>query len=148
MEHLKGTARGVRLPPEIRDLPPEYGVPAVKYDRNGFRPRPRQLVFTRDAAHLLDEAKIKQTIRYGSLKGVSVSNLSDNFLIVHVTCDDIEQKGDPVLQCDFLFEALTKLSAIVDKRDLIRVVRGSVRFDIQPGREGFVDSSTGPKTDI
>ncbi|XP_061655785.1 unconventional myosin-Ih isoform X2 [Phyllopteryx taeniolatus] len=70
----------------------KYGVPVVKYDRNGFRPRPRQLVFTRDAAHLLDEAKIKQTIRYGSLKGVSVSDLSDNFLIVHVTCGDIKRK--------------------------------------------------------
>ncbi|XP_051906936.1 unconventional myosin-Ih [Hippocampus zosterae] len=124
----------------------KYSVPVVKYDRNGFRPRPRQLVFTRDAAYLLDEAKIKQRIRYGSLKGVSVSNLSDNFLILHVTCDDVKQKGDLVLECDFLFEALTKLSVIVDKCDFIQVVQDSVRFDIQPGREGVVDFRSGQES--
>lgn len=88
----------------------------VKYDRNGFRPRLRQLIFTQEAAYLVEEAKIKQRICYNSLKGqqrknpsgddkrgfsdidelmrsgVSVSNLSDNFLILHVTCDDNKQK--------------------------------------------------------
>uniref|UniRef100_A0AAX7UVS5 Myosin IHb n=1 Tax=Astatotilapia calliptera TaxID=8154 RepID=A0AAX7UVS5_ASTCA len=121
-------------------------VPVVKYDRNGFRPRLRQLIFTQEAAYLVEEAKIKQRIDYSSLKGVSVSNLSDNFLILHVTCDDSKQKGDLVLQCDFLFEALTKLSVIVNKQNCIHVVQGSVRFDIQPGREGFVDFKSGQES--
>ncbi|XP_054612452.1 unconventional myosin-Ih [Dunckerocampus dactyliophorus] len=127
----------------IRHEHVKYGVSVVKYDRNGFRPRPRQLVFTQEAAYLVEEAKIKQRIDYSSLKGVSVSNLSDSFLILHVTCDDIKQKGDLVLQCDFLFEALTKLSVLTRKQNLIQVVQGSVRFDIQPGREGFVDFRSG-----
>uniref|UniRef100_A0AAX7TU23 Myosin IHb n=1 Tax=Astatotilapia calliptera TaxID=8154 RepID=A0AAX7TU23_ASTCA len=124
----------------------KYSVPVVKYDRNGFRPRLRQLIFTQEAAYLVEEAKIKQRIDYSSLKGVSVSNLSDNFLILHVTCDDSKQKGDLVLQCDFLFEALTKLSVIVNKQNCIHVVQGSVRFDIQPGREGFVDFKSGQES--
>nr|XP_057907125.1 unconventional myosin-Ih isoform X2 [Doryrhamphus excisus] len=127
----------------IRHEHVKYGVSVVKYDRNGFRPRPRQLVLTQEAVYLVEEAKIKQRIHYSSLKGVSVSNLSDNFLILHVTCDDIKQKGDLVLQCDFLFEALTKLSVLTSKQNLIQVVQGSVRFDIQPGREGFVDFRSG-----
>uniref|UniRef100_A0A669CWK5 Unconventional myosin-Ih n=1 Tax=Oreochromis niloticus TaxID=8128 RepID=A0A669CWK5_ORENI len=126
--------------------PPQYSVPVVKYDRNGFRPRLRQLIFTQEAAYLVEEAKIKQWIDYSSLKGVSVSNLSDNFLILHVTCDDSKQKGDLVLQCDFLFEALTKLSVIANKQNCIHVVQGSVRFDIQPGREGFVDFKSGQES--
>ncbi|XP_004074969.2 unconventional myosin-Ih isoform X1 [Oryzias latipes] len=121
----------------------KYSVPVVKYDRNGFRPRLRLLIFTQEAAYLVEEAKIKQRIDYSSLKGVSVSNLSDNFLILHVTCDDSKQKGDLVLQCDHLFEALTKLSVIADKQNCIKVVQGSVRFDIQPGREGFIDFKSG-----
>ncbi|XP_024113501.1 unconventional myosin-Ic isoform X2 [Oryzias melastigma] len=121
----------------------KYSVPVVKYDRNGFRPRLRQLIFTQEAAYLAEEAKIKQRIDYSSLKGVSVSNLSDNFLILHVTCDDSKQKGDLVLQCEHLFEALTKLSVIADKQKCIKVVQGSVRFDIQPGREGFIDFKSG-----
>uniref|UniRef100_A0A3P9P9Z4 Unconventional myosin-Ih-like n=1 Tax=Poecilia reticulata TaxID=8081 RepID=A0A3P9P9Z4_POERE len=124
----------------------KYGVPVVKYDRNGFRPRLRQLIFTQEAAYLVEETKIKQRIDFTSLKGVSVSNLSDNFLILHVTCDDIKQKGDLVLQCDFLYEALTNLSFIADKQSCVKVVQGSVRFDIQPGREGFVDFKSGQES--
>ncbi|XP_037547694.1 unconventional myosin-Ih [Nematolebias whitei] len=126
----------------------KYSVPVVKYDRNGFRPRLRQLIFTQEAAYLIEEAKIKQRINYTSLKGVSVSNLSDNFLILHVTCDDLKQKGDLVLQCDHLFEALTKLSVTADKQNCIKVVQGSVRFDIQPGREGFVDFKSGQESTV
>uniref|UniRef100_A0A3Q1KA92 Uncharacterized protein n=1 Tax=Anabas testudineus TaxID=64144 RepID=A0A3Q1KA92_ANATE len=124
----------------------QYSVPVVKYDRNGFRPRLRQLIFTQEAAYLVEEAKIKQRIDYSSLKGVSVSNLSDNFLILHVTCDNTKKKGDLVLQCDYLFEALTKLSVIANKQNCIKVVQGSVRFDIQPGREGFVDFKSGQES--
>ncbi|XP_026153613.1 unconventional myosin-Ih isoform X2 [Mastacembelus armatus] len=126
----------------------KYSVPVVKYDRNGFRPRLRQLILTQDAAYLVEEAKIKQQIDYSSLKGVSVSNLSDNFLILHVTCDDIKRKGDLVLQCDYLFEVLTKLSVIANKQNCIKVVQGSVRFDIQPGREGFVDFKSGQESTV
>lgn len=124
----------------------KYSVPVVKYDRNGFRPRVRQLIFTQKAAYLIEEAKVKQRIDYSQLKGISVSNLSDNFLILHVLCDDIKQKGDLVLQCEYLFEALTKLSIIANKGNSINVVQGSVRFDIQPGREGFVDFKSGQES--
>uniref|UniRef100_A0A8D3BTC2 Myosin IHb n=1 Tax=Scophthalmus maximus TaxID=52904 RepID=A0A8D3BTC2_SCOMX len=123
-----------------------YSVPVVKYDRNGFRPRLRQLIFSLEAAYLVEEAKIKQRIDYSFLKGVSVSNLSDNFLILHVTCDDTKKKGDLVLQCDYLFEALTKLCVIANKQNCFKVVQGSIRFDIQPGREGFVDFKSGQES--
>uniref|UniRef100_A0A671QK42 Unconventional myosin-Ih-like n=1 Tax=Sinocyclocheilus anshuiensis TaxID=1608454 RepID=A0A671QK42_9TELE len=117
----------------------KYSVPVIKYDRNGFRPRFRQLIFTQAAAYLVEEAKIKQRVNYSSLKGVSVSDLSDNFLILHVTCEDTKQKGDLVLQCSYLFEALTKICVVTKNHNLIKIVQGSVRFDIQPGKEGFVD---------
>ncbi|CAL8321088.1 unnamed protein product [Lota lota] len=126
----------------------KYSVPLVKYDRNGFRPRLRQLILTQTAVYLVEEAKIKQRIDFNSLKGVSVSNLSDNFLIVHVAYDEIKHKGDLILQCDFLFEALTKLSVITNKQSSINVVQGSVRFDIQPGREGFIDFKSGQESMI
>uniref|UniRef100_A0A4W5Q9U2 Myosin IH n=1 Tax=Hucho hucho TaxID=62062 RepID=A0A4W5Q9U2_9TELE len=123
-------------------------VPVVKYDRNGFRPRFRQLIYTGSAAYLVEEAKIKQRVEFNNLKGVSVSTLSDNFLILHVQCEDIKQKGDLVLQCDYLFEALTKLCLVANKHNFIKVVQGSVKFDIQPGREGFVDFKSGQETMI
>ncbi|KAI1882411.1 hypothetical protein AGOR_G00250410 [Albula goreensis] len=124
----------------------KYSTPVVKYDRNGFRPRLRLLVLTHAALYVVEEAKVKQRVEYNALKGVSVSNLSDNFLILHVMCDDIKQKGDLVLQCDHLFEALTKMSMLTNKHSCIRVVQGSIKFDIQPGREGFVDFSSGQES--
>uniref|UniRef100_A0A8C7DPT4 Myosin IH n=1 Tax=Oncorhynchus kisutch TaxID=8019 RepID=A0A8C7DPT4_ONCKI len=57
-------------------------------------------------------------------------------------------KGDLVLQCDYLFEALTKLCLVANKHNFIKVVQGSVKFDIQPGREGFVDFKSGQETMI
>uniref|UniRef100_A0A4W4GT64 Myosin motor domain-containing protein n=1 Tax=Electrophorus electricus TaxID=8005 RepID=A0A4W4GT64_ELEEL len=47
----------------------KYSVPVIKYDRNGFRPRYRVLIFTQKAAYLVEEAKIKQRVEYTSLKG-------------------------------------------------------------------------------
>ncbi|KTG37894.1 hypothetical protein cypCar_00006137 [Cyprinus carpio] len=47
----------------------QYSFPVIKYDRNGFRPRFRQLIFTQAAAYLVEEAKIKQRVNYSSLKG-------------------------------------------------------------------------------
>uniref|UniRef100_A0A3P8U6C3 TH1 domain-containing protein n=1 Tax=Amphiprion percula TaxID=161767 RepID=A0A3P8U6C3_AMPPE len=53
----------------IRNEHIKYSVPVIKYDRNGFKPRPRQLILTQTAAYVIEEAKIKQRVLYTSLKG-------------------------------------------------------------------------------
>ncbi|MGH0171454.1 UNVERIFIED_CONTAM: hypothetical protein FKN15_061205 [Acipenser sinensis] len=74
----------------------QYGTPVVKYDRNGYKPRPRQLVLTQGAAYMVEEAKIKQRVEYATLKGVSVSSLSDGVFVIHVPCEENKQKRIPV----------------------------------------------------
>uniref|UniRef100_A0A6Q2Z374 Myosin IHa n=1 Tax=Esox lucius TaxID=8010 RepID=A0A6Q2Z374_ESOLU len=96
----------------------KYSVPIVKYDRNGFKPRPRQLVLTQTAAYMVDDAKIKQRVIYTTLKSVSVSPLSDGIIIFHVANEDVKQK----VGCHRL---------------LIR---------IQAGKEGVVDFSSGSES--
>ncbi|XP_032372774.1 unconventional myosin-Ih [Etheostoma spectabile] len=127
----------------IRNEHIKYSVPVIKYDRNGFKPRPRQLILTMTAAYVIEEAKIKQRVLYTSLKGISVSNLTDGMIVFHVTCEDRKQKGDLVMQCDHLFEFLTKLAVIANKQNAIKVVQGSIKFEIQAGKENAVDFSTG-----
>ncbi|KAK7934092.1 hypothetical protein WMY93_004988 [Mugilogobius chulae] len=61
---------------------------SYKYDRNGFKPRTRQLILTQTAAYLVEEAKIKQRVLYTSLKGISVSSLTDGIVVFHITCED------------------------------------------------------------
>ncbi|KAL6466119.1 hypothetical protein MHYP_G00262520 [Metynnis hypsauchen] len=133
----------MRVLQTIRHERIKYSVPVVKYDRNGFKPRPRQLITTQSAVYLVEEAKIKQRADYVSLKGVSVSNLGDTMMILHVANDDHKQKGDLVLQCDHLYEFLTKLSVLANKQNAIKVLQGSIKFEIQGGKENFVDFSTG-----
>uniref|UniRef100_A0A7N8X8G2 TH1 domain-containing protein n=1 Tax=Mastacembelus armatus TaxID=205130 RepID=A0A7N8X8G2_9TELE len=127
----------------IRNEHIKYSVPVIKYDRNGFKPRPRQVILTQTAAYVIEEAKIKQRVPYTSLKGISVSNLTDGMMIFHVTCEDRKQKGDVVMQCDHLFECLTKLSVFANKQNVINVVHGSIKIEIQAGKENTVDFSTG-----
>lgn len=47
----------------------QYSVPVIKYNRNGFKPRPRQVILTQTAAYVVEEAKIKQRVLYTFLKG-------------------------------------------------------------------------------
>uniref|UniRef100_A0A671Y6K4 Myosin IH n=1 Tax=Sparus aurata TaxID=8175 RepID=A0A671Y6K4_SPAAU len=75
--------------------------------------------------------------------GISVSNLTDGIIVFHITCEDPKQKGDLVMQCDHLFEFLTKLCVIANKQNAVKVVQGSIKIEIQAGKESAVDFSTG-----
>ncbi|KAM8886765.1 unconventional myosin-Ih [Spinachia spinachia] len=160
----------------IRNEHIKYSVPVIKYDRNGFKPRPRQLVLTQRAAHMIEEAKIKQTVPYASLKGkgkatlyvsptgmffclalsvrtsliqgISVSNLTDGIIVFHIACEVPKQKGALIMQCDTLFEFLTKLSIIANKQNAIQVVQGSIKFEIEAGKESAVDFSRGQEPTV
>ncbi|XP_061762485.1 unconventional myosin-Ih [Nerophis ophidion] len=121
----------------------KYGVPVVKYHRNGFKPRPRQLILTKSAAYMIEEGKIKQRVLFTNLKGISVSNLTDSIVVLHVTCEDPKQKRDLVLQCNHLIEMVTKLSIIANKQSAVKVVQGSVKIEIHAEKENTVDFSTG-----
>ncbi|XP_023199813.1 unconventional myosin-Ih-like isoform X3 [Xiphophorus maculatus] len=133
----------IRVLSMIRNEQIKYSVPVIKYDRNGFKPRPRQFILTKTAAYLVEEAKIKQRVSYNSLQGISVSSLSDGIIAIHITCEDPKQKGDLIIQCEHLYEFLTKLSIIANKQDAIKVVQGSIKIKIQSGKESSVDFTTG-----
>uniref|UniRef100_A0A6Q2Z485 Myosin motor domain-containing protein n=1 Tax=Esox lucius TaxID=8010 RepID=A0A6Q2Z485_ESOLU len=96
----------------------QYGVPVTKYDRRGYKARPRQLLLTSSFAVLVAEAKLKQRIDYTALRSISVSSLSDGFMVLHVPSEDNKQKSDVVLQCDHVIEAVTKLACMLNRRGL------------------------------
>ncbi|XP_073695712.1 unconventional myosin-Ic isoform X1 [Garra rufa] len=121
----------------------KYGIAVTKYDRHGFRPRVRQLLLTTSSAVLVQEAKIKQRIDYGALLGISVSSLSDGFFVLHIPTIDSKQKGDLVLQCDHVVEAVTKLAMMADKIHNVNISQDSIRFAIARGKEGVIDFTSG-----
>ncbi|XP_029704465.1 unconventional myosin-Ic-like isoform X2 [Takifugu rubripes] len=102
----------------------QYGVPVTKYDRRGFKPRPRQLLLTNTFAVLVDRTKIKQRLDYSALRGISVSSLSDGVFVLHMPNEDSKQKGDVVLQCNYVIEVVTKLGLMACKVNYVNVSPG------------------------
>ncbi|XP_073169519.1 unconventional myosin-Ih [Lepidochelys kempii] len=125
----------------------KYVTPVVKYDRNGFKARERQLVLTQSAAYVVEMAKIKQKIDYATLKGISTSNLSDGLFVIHVP-EDNKQKGDVILQCEHIFETVTKLCMLANKQNAVQVVQGSLQFHISSGKKGMIAFTTGQEPQI
>ncbi|KAJ3589450.1 hypothetical protein NHX12_010295 [Muraenolepis orangiensis] len=126
----------------------QYGVAVTKYDRRGFKPRPRQLLLTSSAIVLVDKTKIKQRIDYNSLRGISVSRLTDGILILHVLSEDKKQKGDLVLLCDHVIEVVTKVAMMAGKVNQVNVSQGSIRFCAARGKDCVVDFTRGPEMKI
>uniref|UniRef100_A0A8C6UC77 Myosin Ic, paralog b n=1 Tax=Neogobius melanostomus TaxID=47308 RepID=A0A8C6UC77_9GOBI len=120
----------------------KYGVSVTKYDRKGYKARPRQLLLTNDSAIIVEEGKLKQRIEYGTLKGISVSSLSDGLFVLHAPSDDNKQKGDVVLQSDHVIETLTKLAICGDKANNVNITQGSIKFTAH-GKEGIIDFTPG-----
>uniref|UniRef100_A0A6Q2ZJH5 Myosin motor domain-containing protein n=1 Tax=Esox lucius TaxID=8010 RepID=A0A6Q2ZJH5_ESOLU len=108
----------------------QYGVPVTKYDRRGYKARPRQLLLTSSFAVLVAEAKLKQRIDYTALRSISVSSLSDGFMVLHVPSEDNKQKSDVVLQCDHVIEAVTKLACMAEKINMVNVSQERFLFNI------------------
>ncbi|XP_019394390.1 PREDICTED: unconventional myosin-Ih isoform X1 [Crocodylus porosus] len=126
----------------------KYVTQVVKYDRNGFKPRERQLVFTTVAAYVVEMAKIKQRIEYATLKGISLSNLNDRILVIHIPQDNKDKKGDVILQCEHIFETVTKLCMLSNRQSAIRIVQGSLQFSIGPGKEGTMVFTVGQEPQV
>ncbi|XP_067084920.1 unconventional myosin-Ic isoform X1 [Osmerus mordax] len=121
----------------------KYGIAVTKYDRRGYKARPRQLLLTATFAVLVAEAKLKQRVDYAALRSISVSSLSDGVFVLHVSNEDNRQKGDVVLQCDHVIEAVTKLAMMADNINSVNVSQDSIRFAVARGREGVVDFTSG-----
>uniref|UniRef100_A0A8C2ICT4 Myosin Ic, paralog a n=1 Tax=Cyprinus carpio TaxID=7962 RepID=A0A8C2ICT4_CYPCA len=75
--------------------------------------------------------------------GISVSSLSDGFFVLHIPTTDSKQKGDLVLQCDYVIEAVTKLAIMADKIHNVNISQDSIRFAIARGKEGVIDFTSG-----
>eukprot|EP00064_Thunnus_orientalis_P010390 superscaffoldBa00001411_g10416 len=126
----------------------QYGVSVTKYDRRGFKPRPRQLLLTNTFAVLVDRTKIKQRIDYPALRGISVSSLSDGMFVLHMPSEDNKQKGDVVLHCHHVIELVTKLAMMASKTNYVNISPGSIRFAVARGKEGIIDFVRGSELKV
>uniref|UniRef100_A0A669B0R3 Myosin Ic, paralog a n=1 Tax=Oreochromis niloticus TaxID=8128 RepID=A0A669B0R3_ORENI len=126
----------------------QYGVSVIKYDRRGFKPRPRQLLLTNTFAVLVDKTKIKQRIDYTALRDIALSSLSDGMCVLHIIREDNKQKGDLLLHCSHLIELVTKLAMMANKTSNVNINPGSIQFTVARGKEGIIDFVRGAELKV
>jgi len=88
----------------------QYSIKVTKFDRHGYESRDRYLVLTNAAVYLLDvkDCKIKHRLTFADIAGITVTNGNDNLLLIRLAEASIKtNKGDLILDCDFLVETLT-----------------------------------------
>ncbi|KAI1233069.1 Unconventional myosin-Ih, partial [Lamprotornis superbus] len=56
--------------------------------------------------------------------------------------------GDVILQCEHVFEVVTKLCILANKQSLVKVVKGSLRFRVGSGKEGTMVFTVGPEPQV
>uniref|UniRef100_A0A8U7N626 Myosin IH n=1 Tax=Corvus moneduloides TaxID=1196302 RepID=A0A8U7N626_CORMO len=78
---------------------------------------------------------------------ISTSNLSDGIVVIHVP-EDNKQKGDVILQCEHIFETVTKLCILANKQSVVKVVKGSLRFRVGSGKEATMVFTVGPEPQV
>ncbi|XP_078680580.1 unconventional myosin-Ic-like isoform X1 [Branchiostoma floridae x Branchiostoma belcheri] len=130
---------------------PKYMSPVTKYDRHGYKTRPRVLIATNLAVYILDEQdfKLKDKILYENLTGISVSELADGIFVIHAECTDKKEKGDVILLSDQVIEATTKIALAAGKINSIQVVKpGGLAYTMSGGKEGLIEFSLGAETRV
>ncbi|XP_042300354.1 unconventional myosin-Ih-like [Sceloporus undulatus] len=108
----------------IRHEKVKYVTRVLKFDPKAYKPRERLLVLTRVAAYILESGKIKHKIEYSGIKAVSTSDLSDGTVVIHVLEECKLEKADAILQCEHVFEMVTRLAILAKNPELVRVVQG------------------------
>lgn len=123
-----------------------YACKVVKYDRNGYKPRERILLVADNGLYTVDAAtkKVKDFVSFLHLTGISVTSFGDNMLVLHVEVNDTKQKGDILLCCGNIYEAITHITLQTKKDELVHVISsGSIKHLRAGGKDGFIDFSRG-----
>jgi len=125
-----------------------YVTAAIKYDQNGYKQRPRLLVATDAGIYIMNskESKLKESLPYSAITGISVSSLSDGILVIHASpeVNGGKNKGDIIFSVDHVIEALTKMTITASSvEDKIKIQNGSIVHSKTKGKQGQIDLTPG-----
>lgn len=122
-----------------------YCCQVVKYDRHGYKPRNRILVLTTVAVYLLDvkDGKLKHRFPLANILGLHVSPLTDGLMVLRIPPEK-KDKGDLILNFDYVIEAVIKIVTTANKRELLYIeTSGTMSHSLVSGKQGVIDLSTG-----
>lgn len=150
-EAMKATVFGTIKQP---DESIRYCTYVTKYDRHGYKTRKRILFLTNKMLYVVDEKdfKVKDKVPYSMVNGIQCSSLTDGLFVIVVGNTENGSKenqkqlerGDIILQSDFVIETLTKLVMIGDKENVLKVAStGTINHDLASGKQGCIEFTKG-----
>ncbi|CAH0715296.1 unnamed protein product, partial [Brenthis ino] len=131
-----------------------YSCEAVKYDRRGYKPRPRALLASDHALYVLDAAarktfKLKHRLPLDKLR-VVVTHETDDLVLVKIPQDLKKDKGDLIISVSHVIEALTIVTDYTKKPEIIEIVdTRTIAHNLVNGKQGgTIEVTTGPQPTI
>ncbi|KAJ6216171.1 hypothetical protein RDWZM_007328 [Blomia tropicalis] len=117
----------------------QYCCMVNKYDRHGYKLRPRILIVTNSKLYLLDnKMNIKEAISLNSIIGIVTSNRSDGLFIIKYPIEK-KEKGDLILEYSpRLIELLTKTMKVIGKDKLIINESANIEHLMANGKRGQI----------
>ncbi|XP_054157929.1 unconventional myosin-Ic-like [Oppia nitens] len=129
-----------------------YCTQVVKFDRHGYKQRPRILLLTNSAIYLLNEKdmKPKHRLPYKSITEIVVSDLMDDLMIIKIPAELKQDKGDLILDCkQHIIEVVTKIIIMNKDNSKLNVVNtGSITHLSSDGKVGQISFSKGIENGI
>lgn len=130
-----------------------YSIKVTKFDRHGYESRDRYLVLTNAAVYLLDvkDCKIKHRLTFADIAGITVTNGNDNLLLIRLAEASIKtNKGDLILDCDFLVETLTWIIDTCGNKNILSFeAANSLSHNIKDKKSpGIIKITQGPSVGI
>jgi len=129
-----------------------YATQVSKYDRNGYRERPRIYIMTDKAIYTINDKdfKLKDKIPFPNIKGVSVSSLYDGFFVLHTKTELNSNKGDLILECKgYVVELITHLAMTASKEDdFVTVEDAAIVHTRHDGSQGTIQFQAGTPASV
>ncbi|CAL8120285.1 unnamed protein product [Orchesella dallaii] len=121
-----------------------YCTTVTKYDRHGYKPRERILTLSNGALYLHDAKDLKQKhkILLTDLTGITITNMGDGLLVFRIPPELKQQKGDLIVNCPHVIEAVTKIiDAASQNKSLLNIVPpGEIQHGMNGGKkQGIIE---------
>ncbi|KAG8225870.1 hypothetical protein J437_LFUL004800 [Ladona fulva] len=137
---------------EINQMPGDqrlkYIAPVIKYDRHGYKPRERILVFSDKTLYLFEAKnnKIKHCLNFNTITEILVTTESDSLLLIRIPPELKKDKGDLILNVGHLIEAVTTLIDLTKKPEVLKMADNSPishNLNEGKGKQGVIDIMQG-----
>jgi myosin-1 len=104
------------------------------------------MVVTNSAIYVVEEkdGKLKDRITFQQLQGLSVTSLTDGLLVLRTPSEIKKEKGDLILNCDYVIEAVVNIISTCNNKSLLKIeTGGSIPHNIASGKQGMIEASSG-----